>query len=115
MKIGELLGKLMAFIYDEYSCSSKFRKHGESIHALAFRFRSATGNNLGSAREQLEYFRLLKNQGWIDVVDDVGRIRPTIKGIEHIEHKRNLLKRISNSAPEIAEAVGRFFKGFTGR
>lgn len=127
MKTGDILEKLMAFIYDEYNRSDTFRSYGESASVILSRFTSKYGIRLGDARAQLEYMRLLKKRDWIEVVSLDGsskigarlvsfaRIKPTPEGIEHVEQRRQPGQALLKAATTGAEIIGRGLKGFLGK
>jgi len=77
-KTGEVLEKLMTFIYDQYNSSDTFKSHGEHASVILIRFTRESGIRLGNARAQLEYMRLLKKRGWIEVAS-VDSMRISLK------------------------------------
>jgi hypothetical protein len=130
MKTGDILGKLMAFIYDEYNENRVFKAHGEYASIILKRFIRSYQieyKDIGDIRAQMEYIRLLRKTGYIEVVSIDGssnpkstlytysRIKPTPEGVQHVENKRNPGKAIMKAAPDIAEIAGRSVKGFLGR
>ena len=65
-KTGNIIEKLIGFIYDEYNRREVFRSHGEAASVVVAQFCRKYGIRLGDARAQLEYVRLLRKKGWID-------------------------------------------------
>jgi hypothetical protein len=124
VKTGDILEKLMAFIYDEYNRSDRFRAYGEGASVILRRFTSKYGIRLGDIRAQLEYMRLLKKKGWIEVVSLDGsskigarlvsfaRIKPTFEGISHVEQRRQPGQALLKASSTAAEIIGRGLKGF---
>ena len=127
MKTGDILEKLMAFIYDEYNASDVFKSHGEHASVILTRFVRESGIRLGDAGAQLEYMRLLLRRGWIEIVTldrstrigarlfTYSRIKPTPEGIRHVEERRQPGQAILKIASTVAEIIGRGAKGFLGR
>jgi len=126
-KTGEVLEKLMTFIYDQYNSSDTFKSHGEHASVILIRFTRESGIRLGNARAQLEYMRLLKKRGWIEVasVDSISkpgprlfsfsRIKPTLEGINHVEERRQPGQALFKATSTEVELIGRGLKGFLGK
>jgi hypothetical protein len=114
MKTGEVMEKLMEYIYDEYNRDSAFKSHGQGIFPLTSGFGRVTGIYLGDAYDQREYIRLLVSKGWVCYVNKV-RIKPTIAGIEHVEERRNMTKKLFKVTADLSEIAGRAVKGFLGK
>jgi hypothetical protein len=128
VKTGQVLEKLMAFIYDEYNQSDAFKSYGEFASAILSRFCSQSGIELGTDEgARIEYMRLLQRKGWIEVVsprgksqpgarlDIISMIKPTPEGIAHVEQGRDPGGAILGGAKVVAEIIGRFVKGLLGR
>jgi hypothetical protein len=129
-KIGDILEKLMDFIYDEYSRSETFRSRGERAKTILDDFESRYLDILGDPGYMgvpLEYMRLLMKRALIEVVSIDGsnitgarltrnsRIKPTYELIEYVEGKRRPGKSFVKVAGAVAEILGRGVKGYTGR
>ncbi len=96
-KTGEIIEKLMTFIYDRYNGSDTFKSYGEPASVIVAEFIRESGIELGDAGALQEYMRLLKKKGWIEVVSLDGRskpaarlfsfsrIKPTLEGISHMK------------------------------
>ncbi|AQY72714.1 hypothetical protein B1772_01180 [Dehalococcoides mccartyi] len=124
---GDILEKLISFIYDEYNRRDVFKSHGEAASVVVSQFSRNYGIRLGDAGAQLEYIRLLRKNGWIEVVALDGsstprarlfsfsRIKPTPEGIQHVEERRKPGRVIKKATSDAAEITGRFLKGFLGR
>ncbi|MCX6011576.1 MAG: hypothetical protein NT134_04910 [Chloroflexi bacterium] len=124
MNIGEKLEKLMEFIYDEYESDSSFQEFGEVGSTLIEESGIDFGDEGGS---QVDAIRLLLEKGWVELVALNGtriattritilsRIKPTPKGIEHVEDRRRPGRAISKAALTVAEIIGRGLKGFFGK
>lgn len=127
MKAGDILEKLMAFIYDEYNASDVFKSYGEHASVILTKFTRESGIGLGDARAQLEYMRLLLRRGWIEIVTLNGsnrigarlftysRIKPSLEGIKHVEERRQPGQAVVKIASSVAEIIGRGVKGFLGK
>ncbi len=126
-KTGEVLEKLMTFIYDQYNGSDTFKSHGEAAGVILIRFTRESGIRLGDAGAQQEYMRLLKKRGWIEVVSVDGsskpgarlfsfsRVKPTLEGINHVEERRQPGQALLKATSTAAELIGRGLKGFLGK
>jgi len=126
-KTSGVLEKLIAFICDEYNRCDVFKSHGRAASVVVTEFIYKYGIQLGNAGAQLEYIRLLRNKGWIEVVDAYGdsdpgailftfsNIKPTPEGIQHVEERRKPSQVIKKTTFAAAEFIGRFLKGFSGR
>lgn len=124
---GDILEKLIGFIYDDYNRRGVFRSHGEAASVVVTQFCHKYRIQLGDARAQLEYIRLLKKKGWIEVValdgssaprarlSSFSKIKPTPEGIHHVEERRKPSQGIKRVTSDAAEITGRFLKGFMGR
>jgi len=127
MKTGDILEKLMEFIYNQYSRSDTFKSHGEYASIMLTRFTRESGIRLGNAGAQLEFARQLLKKGWIEIVALDGstrigarlftysRIKPTPEGIEHVEQRRQPGQAVLKIASTAAEIIGRGVKGFLGK
>jgi len=105
MRMSQKLEQLLAFVCDEYESTSTVNKRGVLANILATKFTDRTGTRLGSVEARLDAFRLLSEQDWIEIFPRMksagatvvrlsSRIRPTFKGIEHVEDRRqSWLKR----------------------
>lgn len=127
MKTGDILEKLMAFIYDEYNASDVFKSGGQYASVVLTGFTCESGIELGDAGAQLEYMRLLLRRGWIEIVTLDGsnrigarlftysKIKPSLEGIKHIEERRQPGQAVVKIASTVAEIIGRGAKGFLGK
>ena len=126
-KTGEILERLMKFIYDKYNSSDTFKSHGEHAGVIVTEFIYESGLDLGDAGAQKEYIRLLKKRGWIEVVSIDGRskvgarlysfsrIKPTFQGVIHVEERRQPGQAFLKATSTAAEIIGRGLKGFLGQ
>ena len=127
MKTGDILEKLMEFIYDEYNRSDAFKSYGEYASVILSRFTDKSGIRLGNAGAQQEYMRQLLRLGWVEIVtlNRSGRIdtrlfghssiKPTPEGIKHVEERRQPGQAVLKIASSVAEIIGRGLKGFLGK
>lgn len=126
-KTGDILEKLMGFIYDEYNRSDTFKSYGEPASVIVTEFIRESGIELGDAGAQREYMRLLKKKGWIEVVSldgsskpgarlfSISRIKPTLEGINQVEQRRQPGQALLKATSTVAEIIGRGLKGFLGK
>lgn len=109
--------KLLKFLYDEYDRGHNASGYGERVSVLVQHFeRSSQQNRIGDALEQMAAVSYLHDSGWIDLVDTlgntitnpiraftIGRMKPTPKGRDYLQHKR------IDSANTVASVSGTFF------
>lgn len=127
MKTGDILEKLMEFIYDEYNANDVFKSYGEHASVILTGFSRRSGIGLGDAGAQLEHMRLLLRRGWIEIVALDGssvigarlltysKIKPSPEGIKHVEERRQPGQAVVKIASTAAEIIGRGIKGFLGK
>ncbi len=127
MKPDVLRQKLIEYIYDEYNRKDTIKAHGESSNIVLSGFERITGIDLGYAGAKQEVLKQLRKKGWIEVVAFDGnsipkgrlfswsRIKPTIEGMEYVEGKRDMGKKITEGAKIGAEIIGRGIKGILGK
>ena len=119
--------KLLKFMYDEFNRGRNASGMGEYIQVLIQHFeRSSRGGRIGNAYDQMGAVRHFVDNGLIDAVDSkgnritrardaylYGRMQPTIKGEDYIQHKR--MGAANAVASVLGTFVGKVAKSMLGR
>jgi len=118
MNVSQRYQRLLEFMYDKYQTSATLREAGEFPWPLADEFERESGVDLGDGASQLEAIRFLAKEGWVEIstktLSPASRVHLTRRGMKHVEDSRALSRKLMGPLGNLAELIGRFWKGRFG-